>query len=108
MPLARLREFLDSHKVRYVVISHSVAYTAQGIAALTHISGRELAKTIIVKLNGSFAMAVLAAWSQVVVQRLVDVTGATNAGLASGPEFKDRFSDCQAGAMPPFGNLYDM
>jgi Ala-tRNA(Pro) deacylase len=41
MPLARLREFLDTHKVRYVVISHSVAYTAQGIAALTHISGKE-------------------------------------------------------------------
>jgi Ala-tRNA(Pro) deacylase len=108
MPLARLREFLDTHKVRYVVISHSVAYTAQGIAALTHISGKELAKTVIVKLDGSLAMAVLPASSQVDLQDLKNVTGATNAGLASEPEFKDRFSDCQTGAMPPFGNLYDM
>src|ERR1700751_1462377 len=102
MPLARLRELLDSHKVKYVVISHSVAYTAQGIAALTHISGKELAKTVIVKLDRSLAMAVLPASSQVDLSRLKTVTGATNAGLASEAEFKDRFPDCQTGAMPPF------
>lgn len=108
MPLARLREFLDSHKVKYVVISHSIAYTAQGIAALTHISGKELAKTVIVKLDGSLAMAVLPASSQINLSRLKTVTGANNAALASEQEFKDRFSDCQTGAMPPFGNLYDL
>lgn len=108
MPLARLREFLDHHKIQYVVVSHSVAYTAQGIAALTHISGRELAKTVIVKIDGSLAMAVLPASSQVDLQRLKNVTGAANAGLASEQEFKDKFPDCQTGAMPPFGNLYDM
>jgi Ala-tRNA(Pro) deacylase len=107
MPLTRLREFLDHHKVKYVVISHSVAYTAQGIAALTHISGKELAKTVIVKLDGSLAIAVLPASSQVDLSRLKTVTGA-NAGLASEQEFKDKFPDCQTGAMPPFGNLYDM
>jgi Ala-tRNA(Pro) deacylase len=108
MPLTRLREFLDHHKVKYVVVSHSVAYTAQGIAALTLISGKELAKTVIVKLNGSLAMAVLPASSQVDLSRLKTVTGATNAALASEQEFKDKFPDCQTGAMPPFGNLYDM
>ena len=108
MPLARLREFLDSHKIKYVVISHSVAYTAQGIAALTHISGKELAKTVIVKLDGALAMAVLPASSQVDLSRLKTVTGATDAALASEQEFKDSFSDCQTGAMPPFGNLYDI
>ncbi|PYV71656.1 MAG: deacylase, partial [Acidobacteria bacterium] len=101
MPLARLREFLDSHKIKYVVISHSVAYTAQGIAALTHISGKELAKTVIVKLDGALAMAVLPASSQVDLSRLKTVTGATDAALASEQEFKDSFSDCQTGAMPP-------
>ena len=107
MPLTRLTEFLDHHKVKYVVISHSVAYTAQGIAALTHIYGKELAKTVIVKLDGSLAIAVLPASSQVDLSRLKTVTGA-NAGLASEQEFKDKFPDCQTGAMPPFGNLYDM
>ena len=108
MPLARLREFLDSHKIKYVVISHSVAYTAQGIAALTHISGKELAKTVIIKLDGALAMAVLPASSQVDLSRLKTVTSASNAALASEQEFKDKFPDCQTGAMPPFGNLYDM
>jgi Ala-tRNA(Pro) deacylase len=108
MSLDRLREFLDSHKVKYVVISHSTAYTAQGIAALTHISGKELAKTVIVKLDESLAMAVLPASSQVDLSRLKTVTGAANVALASEQEFKDKFPDCQTGAMPPFGNLYDM
>jgi Ala-tRNA(Pro) deacylase len=53
--------FLDGHDIKYVVISHSVAYTAQGVAALTHISGKELAKTVIVKIDGSLAMALLPA-----------------------------------------------
>jgi Ala-tRNA(Pro) deacylase len=108
MPLARLRQFLDSHKIKYVVISHSVAYTAQGIAALTHISGKELAKTVIVKLDGALAMAVLPASSQVDLSRLKTATGVKDAALASEQEFKDSFSDCQTGAMPPFGNLYDI
>jgi Ala-tRNA(Pro) deacylase len=108
MPLARLREFLDSHNVQYVVISHSVAYTAQGIAALTHISGKELAKTVIVKLDGSLVMAVLPASKQVDLSRLKTVTGATNAAIASEQDFKEKFPDCQTGAMPPFGNLYDI
>ena len=52
MPIQKLRELLDSHHIGYVVISHSVAYTAQGVAALTHISGKELAKSVIVKIDG--------------------------------------------------------
>ena len=47
MPLSNLREFLDRNRIKYLVISHSLAYTAQGIAALTHIPGKELAKTVI-------------------------------------------------------------
>src|SRR5437879_6868380 len=61
MPIQKLQEFLDGHDIKYVVISHSQAYTAQGIAALTHISGKELAKTVIVKIDETFAMAVLPA-----------------------------------------------
>ena len=65
MPLNQLRAFLDQHHIRYVVISHSKAFTAQGIAALAHISGKELAKTVVLKLDGSLAMAVLPASYQV-------------------------------------------
>jgi Ala-tRNA(Pro) deacylase len=108
MPLARLKEFLDSHNIRYVVISHSVAYTAQGIAALTHISGKDLAKTVMVKIDGTLAMAVLPAASQVDLSRLATAAGAAHALLALEQEFRDKFPDCELGAMPPFGNLYDL
>ena len=52
MPLSKLREFLDSHNIKYLVISHSLAYTSQGVAALAHVSGKKLAKTVIVRIDG--------------------------------------------------------
>lgn len=108
MPRQKLKEHLDSHDIQYVVISHSIVYTAQGIAALAHISGKELAKTVIVKIDGARAMAVLHASRHVDLCQLRTAAGAKNAELASEEEFKERFPDCETGAMPPFGNLYGM
>jgi Ala-tRNA(Pro) deacylase len=108
MPLSKLREFLDSHYIKYLVISHSLAYTAQGIAALTHCSGKKLAKTVIVKIDGILAMAIVPAPTHVDLDRLRILVGAETVEIASEPEFKDAFPDCETGAMPPFGNLYDM
>ena len=106
MPLNKVRAFLDQHHVKYVVISHSKAYTAQGIAAIAHIPGQELAKTVIVKLDGALAMMVLPASYQVDLLALKKVVGVRDASLASEREFKQHFPDCETGAMPPFGNLY--
>ena len=108
MPLNKLREFLDSHNIRYMIFSHSLAYTAQGIAALTHISGKDIAKTVIVKMDGNLAMAVVPASRHVDLSLLKRAVGAHGVELASEQEFKDKFPDCEAGAMPPFGNLYGM
>jgi Ala-tRNA(Pro) deacylase len=108
MALTRLREFLDSNNIKYLVISHSVAYTAQGVAALTHISGKELAKTVIVKIDGELAMAVIPASLHVDLSLLRTAAGANSTTLASEEEFKNRFPDCETGAMPAFGNLYGM
>jgi len=108
MPLTQLRDFLDSHKIKYVVISHSIAYTTQGIAALTHIPGSHLAKTVIIKVDGTLAMTVLPAPLHVDLVRLKDHLGAKSVELASELEFKSRFPDCETGAMPPLGNLYGM
>jgi Ala-tRNA(Pro) deacylase len=108
MPLSKLREFLDSRHIKYLVISHSLAYTAQGIATLTHMSGKKLAKTVIVKIDGILAMAVVPAPAHVDLDRLRVLTGAQTVTIASEREFSDAFPDCETGAMPPFGNLYDM
>jgi Ala-tRNA(Pro) deacylase len=106
MHLSKVKAFLDAHDAKYVVISHSRAYTAQGIAALSHIRGRELAKSVMVKLDGNLAMAVLPASYQVDLEALRRATGVRNAELATECEFKRHFPDCETGAMPPFGNLY--
>lgn len=108
MSLNKVREFLDSHNVKYLVISHSIAYTAQGIAALVHVSGKKLAKTVIVKIDGVLAMAVIPASQHVDLELLRSITGAGNVELATEQEFQRAFPDCETGAMPPFGNLYDM
>jgi Ala-tRNA(Pro) deacylase len=106
MPLNKVKSFLNAHGTKYVAISHSKAFTAQGIAAISHISGRELAKAVIVKLDGDLAMAVLPASYQVDLELLRRKTGVRTAELATEREFKQHFPDCETGAMPPFGNLY--
>jgi Ala-tRNA(Pro) deacylase len=108
MTLVRLANYLDSHSTKYLVISHSPAYTAQGIAGLTHISGKELAKTVMVKMDGNLVMAVLPANFHVDLQALRKAANVKNIELASEEEFQDRFPLCETGAMPPFGNLYGM
>jgi Ala-tRNA(Pro) deacylase len=108
MALSRLKDFLDAHRIQYVSITHSLAYTAQGVAALAHIPGKDVAKTVVVKLDGVMAMAVLPATHHLDTQLLKRATGTQLVAIASEAEFSDKFPDCEAGAMPPFGNLYDM
>ncbi|HOC56224.1 MAG TPA: YbaK/EbsC family protein [Verrucomicrobiota bacterium] len=108
MPVKTLKQFLDREKIKYVSLIHSTAYTAQEVAASAHIPGKELAKTVIVQLDGETAMAVLPADRKVVLQDLREVTGADQVKLVPEEEFKQRFPDCEIGAMPPFGNLYGM
>ena len=108
MPIHKLKEFLDSHHIKYVQITHSRAYTTQEIAASAHIPGKELAKTVMVKIDGKMAMAVLPASYRVDFDVLKRVAEAETVELATESEFKDMFPACEVGAMPPFGNLYGM
>ena len=108
MPKRKVIEFLDSEGVKYVSIKHSPTYTAQEVAASAHIPGKELAKTIMVKLDGTMAMAVLPASFHVNFGLLKNVAGVGKVELASEAEFRDLFPESQVGAMPPFGNLYGM
>ncbi len=108
MPGKRLKAFLDENDVRYITIKHSKAYTAQEVAAKTHVSGKEFAKTVIIKVDGKMAMAVLPASYEVDFRLLKQLFGSEQVSLASESEFSYSFPDCELGAMPPFGNLFDM
>ena len=108
MPSKKLKEFLDSQAVKYVKITHSPAYTAQEIAQSAHIPGKELAKTVIVNIDGKTAMAVLPSNYSIDFDYFRKESGAKKIELASEEQFKDMFPDCEIGFMPPFGNLYGM
>jgi len=106
--LAQLKNYLDGKGIKYVSVVHSRAYTMQEVAALTHIPGHQMAKVVIVDLDGEMAMAVLPADQKIVLQDLREITGSDQARFASELDFQERFPNCEIGAMPPFGNLYGM
>jgi len=108
MPAKQLKDSLDSHNIKYVTITHSRAYTALEIASLAHVRGGEFAKTVIVRIDGDLVMAVLPASYQVGLALLKAAANGKEIALASESEFRDRFPECEVGAMPPFGQLYGM
>jgi Ala-tRNA(Pro) deacylase len=108
MPMASLLEFLDKYGVRYTVTTHLPAYTAQGVAALSHTPGRQMVKSVVVNMDGELVLAVLPASAQVDLDLLKNATRANAVRLAAEEEFRDIFCECELGAMPPFGNLYGM
>ncbi len=108
MPVKKVKQFLDDHTIKYVSIKHSLAYTAQEAAASTHIRGKKIAKTVVIKVDGKMAMAVLPASMRINLDMLKKATGVKKVEIAGEQEFQDLFPDCAVGAMPPFGNLYGM
>jgi Ala-tRNA(Pro) deacylase len=108
MPVIKLKDYLDKQNIKYISIIHSQAYTAQETAQSAHIPGREMAKTVILKVNDKMAMVVLPASEKVDLELVKGAIHAESVQLADEREFEKLFSNCEIGAMPPFGNLYDM
>jgi Ala-tRNA(Pro) deacylase len=79
---------------------HDAAMTAQDLAASEHVSGRHVAKPVVVKLDGQLALAVVAASERVNLASLEEATGFA-AELVPEPEFAAHFEPCEAGAEPP-------
>ena len=104
----RLKNYLDSNGVKYITIVHSTAFTSQEVAASVHIKGKEFAKCVIVKSDGKFFMLVVPSDHRVNFEKVKSILNVENLTLASESEFRELFPDCETGAMPPFGNLYDV
>jgi len=104
----RLKQHLDKEGVSYEHHVHPTAYTSQEIAAVAHIPGREMAKTVILNGDGKLIMAVLSANDKVDVEALQQAAGCTSMRLATEDEFRNSFPTCEVGAMPPFGNIFGL
>lgn len=109
MPIpAHISKFLDSQHVAYQFFTHSRTYTAQGTAQAQHLSGRKLAKVVMVMAEGKMIMAVVPANYRVDLEQLGQILKAHSIRLVSEEEFKDLCPECELGAMPPLGNIYHL
>jgi Ala-tRNA(Pro) deacylase len=105
----RVSHFLEQNHVEHEVLPHMEVYTAQEVAQSVHVAGRMMAKVVVVREPaGGHAMVVLPASCHLDLGVLGRETGRPGAMLASEAELQRLFPDCEVGAMPPFGRLYDL
>ncbi len=104
----RVIEFLDKEGVRYEQTLHKPSFTAQHMAAEEHERGRYVAKPVVVKADGKCVMCVLSACYKIDLRNLKSQLGAKSLELVEEDRMGKLFPDCELGAEPPFGNLYDM
>lgn len=108
MPCEKLLDYLDENLVEYDLMPHAQAYAARETAQKAGVPISMFAKTVLVRLDGLMAMAVVPSDHKVNFNLLRQAAGADTISLTPEHEFEKRFPDCDLGAMPPFGNLYDM
>jgi len=106
--VAKLKTYLDSKKVQYHLLAHHERFTAPEIAQALHVPGHMMAKVVVVNADGQTIVVALDANSHVDLDALRRALGASAVKLATEEEIRRRFPDCEVGAMPPFGNLYDL
>jgi Ala-tRNA(Pro) deacylase len=104
----RMEQYLQENGVPFEVMTHSQAYTMQEVAAALHVPGRQVAKVVMVLADQALTMLVLPAPDRLDFAKVRALLGAKKVSLAAEEDFEDRFPDCATGAMPPFGNLYDV
>ncbi|PAU81811.1 deacylase [Halovibrio salipaludis] len=108
MPVQTLIEHLKAHGAEYRCLSHPPGFTAQSLAHHCNVPGDQVAKTVIIELDGRMAMLVMPASFRIRWDRMMEVLNTDFVELADEADFTDRFPDCEVGAMPPFGNLFGM
>lgn len=108
MPVQPFKQYLDRAGVEYMCLSHPPAFTAQQLAHHVKIAGDRVVKTVIIELDGKMAMLVMPATWRIRWDRLCRILDTDFIDLADEQAFENRFPDCEVGAMPPFGNLFDM
>jgi Ala-tRNA(Pro) deacylase len=103
-----MEQYLRENGAGFEVMKHSQAYTMQEVAAALHVPGKQVAKVVMVKGDGAMAMLVLPAPYRLDFAQARGTLDAKKVTLAGEEDFQDLFPDCETGAMPPFGNLYDL
>jgi Ala-tRNA(Pro) deacylase len=103
-----VQSFLDEMGIPYRSSSHPTSYTAQDLASAEHVPGRQVIKPVVVKADGRFVMCALPASHRVDLAALREQLEAESVSLADEIKLRELFPDCELGAEPPIGRLYDM
>jgi Ala-tRNA(Pro) deacylase len=105
---AKLKKYLDSNKVKYKALKHKLAYTAQEIAAAQEVPGKQVIKSVLVKTDKNFVLAVLPAIHLIDLKKMKAVLKCKSLKIATEKDIEKAIPDYKPGAMPPFGNLFGL
>lgn len=104
----KLKKYLDKEKIEYKTKNHDRVITAQEVAESIHVPGKELAKSIVIRDGDKYHLFVLPATKSVDFSQVRKLLNTHHVDLADEADFETMFSDCELGAMPPFGNIYGL
>ncbi len=104
----KLRSVLEANHLAFTQTTHTAAFTAREVASVEHLPAREVAKTVVLFGDGGFHMIVIPANRLVDFQEVRLALGLSHVRLATEEELSKLFPDCELGAMPPVGSIYDM
>lgn len=108
MASAKLLQYLNEKRVDFHLVEHANAFSARDVANRAGIAQAVFAKTVLVRIDEQPAMVVLPANSRIDFALLQETAGGKVAALCPECECEQSFPDCEPGAMPPFGQLYDL
>lgn len=108
MAHTRLQSFLDEHGATYRVSHHDSAYTAQDLAMAEHVPGLRVIKPVLVRADGRYVLCALPACHRVDLEELRRQIPAAEVRLADERTLGSLFPDCELGAEPPVGRMYDL
>jgi Ala-tRNA(Pro) deacylase len=103
-----ITSFFEQEHVPFTVHRHGSTGSAQHMAHILHETGDRVAKTVLLKVDGEFVVAVLQATHNVDFPKLRAAVGARRVSLATEDELCERFPDCERGAVPPLGSKYGL
>jgi Ala-tRNA(Pro) deacylase len=104
----RLDDVLSSRHIPFERLHHRPAYTANRMAQMLHVPGREVAKTVLLRTDQGYVLAVLPATHQIDLTQMRQELGANSVEMATEAEMDRLFPDCERGAIPPFGSMYNL
>ena len=101
-----IRAYLLDHQVPFAALLHRPAWSASRRAQSVHVSGKRVAKGVLIRAGDGYVLAVLPATHRVDLERLGEILGLPQVRLATEEELERVFDDCERGASPPFGRRY--